>query len=135
MLSLFGSRIDVLVDSGSIARAYWTEGKPIEDEVAVEEWNTYLKTSMTDPFLVSQAYSSFMKVDHETAKDDVGRCIIHIAHFVPTSCPSMKPELWRTRLDGGWNRWLGPRYGSERTTLEHSCERDITKRDESELRV
>lgn len=98
-------RIDVLVNNAGIARPMWTKGRTMEDPSVLEEWNAYIETNLTAPFVVSQAAIPFMKVKDEarqegeaaiapeaekasrgegpqqTGATPAGGCIIHISSF------------------------------------------------------
>jgi ribonuclease Z len=83
----FGDRIDVLVNNGGIASPQWKDGKTMEDQSTIEEWQAYIDTNLTAPFAMSQACIPYMKLDEtDTAAgahkvEGVGPCIIHIGSF------------------------------------------------------
>ncbi|MCJ1315016.1 hypothetical protein MMC15_000330 [Xylographa vitiligo] len=79
--SFFSNRIDVLINNGGIARAYFTGGKTMEDPDTLSEWTAYLETNLTAPFLVSQAVIPYMKRPAPSPFDEPGGCIIHISSF------------------------------------------------------
>ena len=100
-----GGRINVLINNAGIARPMWTEGRKMEDPSVLDEWNAYIETNLTAPFVVSQAAIPFMKVDdkargegeaviapeaadasrgkgpQQTGAAPAGGCIIHISSF------------------------------------------------------
>ncbi|RDI84197.1 Pyruvate decarboxylase [Venturia inaequalis] len=81
----FNNKIDVLINNGGIAAPQWKNGKSMEDEATLEEWQAYMETNLTAPFAMSQACIPFMKVTVEKEKLSVkslaGPCIIHIGSF------------------------------------------------------
>ena len=70
-------RIDVLVNNAGIAHPAWTDDKTMEDEGVLDEWQAYVETNLTAPFVVSRACIPFMKA----ARSDPGACIINISSF------------------------------------------------------
>jgi len=80
----FDNKIDVLINNGGIASPQWKDGKTMEDKDTLGEWQAYIETNLTAPFVMSQACIPFMKVGHlESLKDSLnsGPCIIHIGSF------------------------------------------------------
>ncbi|KAK7984705.1 hypothetical protein PG988_002327 [Apiospora saccharicola] len=89
----FGGRIDVLVNNGGIAAPQWRDGKTMEDPDTLGEWQAYMETNLTAPFVASQACLPFMKRDEVLASDEgaaevaaevgstAGPCIVHIGSF------------------------------------------------------
>lgn len=53
-------RIDVLINNAGIARPMWTENKTMEDDV-LDEWQAYVETNLTAPFVISRACIPYMK--------------------------------------------------------------------------
>ncbi|OIW22549.1 short chain dehydrogenase [Coniochaeta ligniaria NRRL 30616] len=53
-------RIDVLINNAGIARAMWTDSKTMEDDV-LDEWQAYVETNLTAPFVISRACIPYMK--------------------------------------------------------------------------
>jgi len=56
----FGGTIDVLVNNASIASPKWKDGKTFKDEDTLDEWQAYIETNLTAPFVVSQACVPYM---------------------------------------------------------------------------
>lgn len=89
----FGGRIDVLINNGGIAAPQWRDGKTMEDPGTLAEWQAYMETNLTAPFVTSQACLPFMKRDEILATDEgaaavaaavgstAGPCIVHIGSF------------------------------------------------------
>ncbi|KAF2153623.1 NAD(P)-binding protein [Myriangium duriaei CBS 260.36] len=81
-----GNHIDVLVNNGGIATPYWADGKTMADFDTLGQWQAYLETNLTAPFVASQACLPYMK-QHESTdtlhadNSDAGPCIIHIGSF------------------------------------------------------
>ncbi|MCJ1475431.1 hypothetical protein MMC13_004093 [Lambiella insularis] len=83
--AFFNNRIDVLVNNAGIARAYFTQGKSMEDPSTLTEWTAYLEANLTAPFLVSQAAIPYMERPAGEAAfenaDNPGGCIVHVSSF------------------------------------------------------
>jgi ribonuclease Z len=83
----FDNSIDVLINNGGIASPQWKDGKTMEDPDTFEEWQAYIDTNLTGPFVMSQACIPFMKSRDTDAKTGAhiiygsGPCIIHIGSF------------------------------------------------------
>ncbi|KAK3707645.1 hypothetical protein LTR37_011993 [Vermiconidia calcicola] len=79
--------IDVLVNNGGIASPQWKDGKTMWDYDTLPEWQAYIETNLTAPFVVSQAAIQHMKIPEASGpvEDDndsnAGPCIIHIGSF------------------------------------------------------
>ncbi|KAI0144510.1 short chain dehydrogenase [Xylariaceae sp. FL1272] len=88
--TFFDGRIDVLINNGGIASPQWKDGATMEDPATLEQWQAYLETNLTAPFVMSQACIPYMKVDMEDPArhdggvhniHDGGKCIILIGSF------------------------------------------------------
>jgi len=81
----FGGSIDLLVNNGGIAHPYWKDGVSMDSEDTLEQWNAYIETNLTAPFVASQAVIPYMKkTAEEVARshtDAAGPSIIHIGSF------------------------------------------------------
>ncbi|KAF2226221.1 hypothetical protein BDZ85DRAFT_255788 [Elsinoe ampelina] len=79
------SRIDVLVNNGGIAHPIWRDGADMSDPSTLDQWNAYIATNLTAPFIVSQACLPYMKQSAEDSShknnSEAGPCIIHIGSF------------------------------------------------------
>lgn len=53
-------RIDVLINNAGIARPVWPDDKTMEDDV-LDEWQAYVETNLTAPFVISRACIPYMK--------------------------------------------------------------------------
>ncbi|KAK5127843.1 hypothetical protein LTR85_004960 [Meristemomyces frigidus] len=82
-----GGRIDVLINNGGIATPKWKDDKTMADPATLSEWQAYIETNLTAPFVVSQACIPYMAVEgaedavEEDSDSDAGPCIIHIGSF------------------------------------------------------
>ncbi|KAK2694664.1 hypothetical protein QWA68_005445 [Fusarium oxysporum] len=79
--------IDVVINNGGIASPHWKDGKTMVDRETLKEWQAYIETNLTAPFVVSQACIPFMKNEKDTGPvtDDshstAGPCIINVGSF------------------------------------------------------
>ncbi|KAI1044078.1 hypothetical protein LB505_010533 [Fusarium chuoi] len=79
--------IDVVINNGGIASPHWKDGKTMVDWETLKEWQAYIETNLTAPFVVSQACIPFMKNEKDTGPvtDDshstAGPCIINVVSF------------------------------------------------------
>jgi len=85
--TFFANKIDVLINNGGIASPQWKDGKTMEDESTIDEWQAYIDTNLTGPFAMSQACIKYMKYRESDADAGShhfygsGPCIIHIGSF------------------------------------------------------
>lgn len=88
----FDGRIDVLINNGGIASPQWKDGKTMEDPSTLSEWQAYMETNLTGPFVMSQACIPYMKgrssdvekgahIVNQDNSSPAGPCIIHIGSF------------------------------------------------------
>ncbi|KAF2274766.1 NAD(P)-binding protein [Westerdykella ornata] len=83
----FDNRIDVLINNGGIASPKWSNDMTMEDPDTLDQWQAYMETNLTAPFVMSQACIPYMKVtgtDNETGAQKMkgaGPCIINIGSF------------------------------------------------------
>ncbi|KAB5522127.1 hypothetical protein GE09DRAFT_1293823 [Coniochaeta sp. 2T2.1] len=62
-------RIDVLINNAGIAKPVWSDGKTMEDDV-LDEWQAYVETNLTAPFVVSRACIPYMKSADKTGEGE-----------------------------------------------------------------
>lgn len=79
-------RIDVLINNGGISDPYWKDGKSMDDIETATEWQAYVDTNLSAPFLLSQAVLPYMKTsqDRNTRKQQrsgSSPSIIHVSSF------------------------------------------------------
>ena len=80
----FGGRIDLLINNGGIANPHWKDGKSMDDPDVMEQWQAYVETNLTAPFVVSSACIPYMKAESQSDKNHIasaGPCIIHMGSF------------------------------------------------------
>ena len=80
----FNNKIDVLINNGGIASPHWKDGKTMEDKNTLEEWQAYMETNLTAPFVISQACIPYMKALTEADSMHInasGSCIILVGSF------------------------------------------------------
>jgi NAD(P)-dependent dehydrogenase (short-subunit alcohol dehydrogenase family) len=80
----FGGRIDVLVNNAGIARAQFSSGRSMADPSVFDEWQAYMQTNLTAPFLVSQACIPFMTIEDDGRKEHVDSVIRPEAAYAAT---------------------------------------------------
>lgn len=71
----FGGRIDVLINNAGIARAQFSQGRSMADPSVLDEWQAYMATNLTAPFLVSQACIPYMTIEDDGRKEHVDSVI------------------------------------------------------------
>ncbi len=70
--------------SPGIASPHWKDGKSMDDPDVQIQWQAYVETNLTAPFVCSSACIPYMKVE---SKEDLehttssGPCIIHVGSF------------------------------------------------------
>ena len=87
--SFLDNRIDFLINNAGISHPYWPDGKTMEDESVLEQWQAYVETNLTGTFVMSQACIPYMKVEKNAEKQKLpgsrvgtaGPCIIHVSSF------------------------------------------------------
>jgi ribonuclease Z len=82
----FSDRIDVLVNNGGISSPFWKDGKSMDDFDTAVEWQAYMDTNLSAPFLLSQAVLPYMKTSNnreirKQQREGASPCIIHISSF------------------------------------------------------
>lgn len=82
----FDQRIDVLINNGGISNPFWKDDKSMDDFETATEWQAYLETNLSAPFLLTQAVLPFMKVSKDRSERKQQRagsspCIIHVSSF------------------------------------------------------
>jgi NAD(P)-dependent dehydrogenase (short-subunit alcohol dehydrogenase family) len=80
----FDNRIHVLINNGGIATPQWKDGKTMEDKSTLNEWQAFIETNLTAPFVMSQACIPYMKWGSDNAAQSslkAGPCIIHVGSF------------------------------------------------------
>ncbi|EXJ77331.1 hypothetical protein A1O3_09557 [Capronia epimyces CBS 606.96] len=83
------NRIDFLINNAGISSPYWKDGKTMADESVLEQWQAYVDTNLTGPFVISQACIPYMKVDGQADRIKqpgstvgmAGPCIVHMGSF------------------------------------------------------
>jgi NAD(P)-dependent dehydrogenase (short-subunit alcohol dehydrogenase family) len=74
----------MLIRTAGIADPHWKYGKTMEDEGVQDQWQAYVETNLTAPFVCSSACIPYMKAlskgdaEHTTSS---GPCIIHMGSF------------------------------------------------------
>lgn len=56
------NRIDVLINNGGIASPKWSEDRTMEDPETLDQWQAYIETNLTAPFVMSQSCIPHMKM-------------------------------------------------------------------------
>ena len=80
----FNNRIDVVINNGGIASPQWKDGATMEDKATLEQWQAYIETNLTAPFVVSQACIPYMKDERDSKPDDLpseGKSMILVGSF------------------------------------------------------
>jgi NAD(P)-dependent dehydrogenase (short-subunit alcohol dehydrogenase family) len=80
----FDNKIDVLINNGGIASPQWRDGATMDNKDTLEQWQAYIETNLTAPFVMSQACIPYMKDERDSRPDNLpteGRSIIHIGSF------------------------------------------------------
>ena len=83
------NRIDFLINNAGISTPYWKDGKTMADSSTLVQWQAYVETNLTGPFVMSQCCIPYMKVDNQDEKQKLpgsktgtaGPCIIHVSSF------------------------------------------------------
>lgn len=83
------NRIDFLINNAGISYPYWPDGKTMADPSVLDQWQAYVETNLTGPFVMSQACIPYMKVEQKQDKQKLpdsnvgtaGPCIIHVSSF------------------------------------------------------
>ncbi|KAL9527679.1 hypothetical protein SMMN14_08946 [Sphaerulina musiva] len=79
-----GGRIDVLVNNGGIANPKWKDNQTMLNKETIPQWQAYIDTNLTAPFVVSQACLPYMKNEarlQDWNTSEAGPCIVHIGSF------------------------------------------------------
>jgi len=88
-VKFLGGRVDFLINNAGISSPYWKDGKTMEDPSVMDQWQAYVETNLTAPFVMSQACIPYMKVEKDADKQKLpgsktgtaGPCIIHMSSF------------------------------------------------------
>lgn len=80
------SRVDVLINNGGISDPFWKDGQSMDSLETSDQWQAYVETNLSAPFLLSQAVLPYMKVSKDRATRKQQRsgsspCIIHVSSF------------------------------------------------------
>jgi NAD(P)-dependent dehydrogenase (short-subunit alcohol dehydrogenase family) len=64
-------KLDVLINNAAIANPHWPDGKDMADpSFDVSQWDSFLATNLTAPFLMARGCIPFLRRDQEVPEDD-----------------------------------------------------------------
>lgn len=67
----FNQHIDVLISNGAIAHPYWKDGKSMDNPSTLDEWQSYIETNLTGPFVLAQTTIPYMKSSAQTQDPNI----------------------------------------------------------------
>lgn len=84
--SFLSNRVDVLINNGGISNPFWQNDQSMADEETATQWQAYMETNLSAPFLLSQSLLPYMKTskdrdERKRQREGSSPCIIHVSSF------------------------------------------------------